>query len=127
MNIDKLAAEWLAAKLAEQNATAQRILIEEQILKVCPAKEEGASSTILANGMKLTTTGKLNYKVNVDHMLNLCAGWDLKLRPVKIITQADETALKKIRAERQDLWAQIAPAVTITPAKTAVKIVEGGE
>ncbi|MEK9894807.1 MAG: hypothetical protein VW577_06565 [Pelagibacteraceae bacterium] len=127
MNIDKLAAEWLAAKLAEQNATAQRILIEEQILKVCPAKEEGASSTTLANGMKLTTTGKLNYKVNVDHMLNLCAGWDLKLRPVKIITQADETALKKIRAERQDLWAQIAPAVTITPAKTAVKIVEGGE
>lgn len=127
MNIDKLAAEWLAAKLAEQNATAQRILIEEQILKLVPAKEEGASSTTLANGMKLTTTGKLNYKVNVDHMLNLCAGWDLKLRPVKIITQADETALKKIRAERQDLWAQIAPAVTITPAKTAVKIVEGNE
>jgi len=116
MTAEELAQHWLQAKRDELAANNRRIDIEQQILALFPAKEEGSSSTALENGMKLKTTGKLTYKADLDKLLALTAGWPEK--PVKTKVEADESLLKAIRTDRPDLWRQIAPAITVKPAKT---------
>jgi hypothetical protein len=72
--------------------------------------------------MKLKTTGKLTYKADVDRLLELTAAWPEK--PIKTKVEADESLLKAIRHDRPDLWRQIAPAITVKPAKTYIVIEE---
>lgn len=122
MNLNDLANQWLAAKREEQAANAKRLTIEEQICKAIDVKEEGASTTHLPSGLVITTTGKLSYKCNLDALQKLVVGWPEEAKPLKTEVKADETALKKIRSARPDLWAQIAPAITVKPAKTGVTV-----
>jgi hypothetical protein len=122
MTAEELAQHWLQAKRDELAANNRRIDIEQQILALFPPKEEGSSSTALENGMKLKTTGKLTYKADLDKLLALTAGWPEK--PVKTKVEADESLLKAIRTDRPDLWRQIAPAITVKPAKTYIVIEE---
>ena len=55
MTIKELSAAWLAARQAEADANARRVEIEQQILQLIPAREEGAMSTELPNGWKVRT------------------------------------------------------------------------
>lgn len=123
MNAEQLAKEWLNAKRKEQQAAAERLVIEQEILKALPAKEEG-SSTMYAQGFKIRTTGKLSYKANIDQLLALTASWPAEAKPVKTTVEADETLLKQIRSERPDLWRTIAPAISVKPAKTNIVVEE---
>ena len=43
------------------------------------------------------------------------------MRPIKTKIEQDEPALRQIRAERPDLWRQLAVAVTVKPAKVYVQ------
>lgn len=122
MTAEKLAADWLLAKREELAATTRRLEIEEDLLKMLPHKEEGSATTTLSNGFRFKATGKLTYKADLDKLLALTAAWPDK--PVKTKVEADETVLKAIRAERPDLWRQIAPAITVKPAKTNIVIEE---
>ena len=122
--LEHLAEQWLLAKQAEREANAERIKIEEQILILSPAKEEGSSSRTLANNLKLQTTGALSYKADLDQLLTITAAWPSEYKPVKTEIKADETVLKTIRATRPDLWRDIAIAITTKPKKTAVTIEE---
>lgn len=119
---EKLAGEWIAAKRAEQDAITRRIQIEQDILKLLPPKEEGSVSTVLTNGLRVKTQGKLTYKADIDRLLTLTNSWPEK--PVKTKIEADESLLKAIRTDRPDLWRQIAPAITLKPAKTYITIEE---
>lgn len=124
MTAEKLAADWLTAKRAEMEATHRRLQIEADILKLVPVKEEGSSTTVLGNGFKLKTTGKLTYRAEIDRLLELCQAWPAEAKPVKTKVEADESLLRAIRTDRPDLWRQIAPAITVKPAKTYIVIEE---
>lgn len=124
MTAEKLAAEWLEAKRAEQEATSRRIAIESDLLKLVTTKPEGSSTTTLTNGVKVKTTGKLSYKTDVDKLLVLTSTWPSDAKPVKTKVEADETLLRAIRSERPDLWRQIAPAITVKELKTSVVVEE---
>jgi len=124
MTAEKLAADWLAAKREELEATNRRLQIEADILKLMPAKEEGSSTTMLGNGWRVKTTGKLTYRAEIDRLLQLCAAWPAEAKPVKTKVEVDESLLKAIRTDRPDLWRQIAPAITVKPAKTYIVIEE---
>lgn len=119
---EELAGDWLAAKRAEQAAVATRLQIEQEILAAIPAKEEGSSTVILNNGLRLKSQGKLSYKADVDRLLVLTKDWPEK--PVKTKVEADETLLRAIRIDRPDLWRQIAPAIAVKPVKTYITIEE---
>lgn len=119
---EQLAADWLAAKRVEQEAVTRRVQLEEELLRVIPNKEEGRATTQLSNGLRVVATGKMNYKADVERLLALTAAWPEK--PVKTKVEADEAFLKSIRNDRPDLWRQIAPAVTLKPAKTYLVIEE---
>lgn len=122
MTAEKLAAEWLLAKRQELEAASRRLEIENDLLKMLPHKEEGSATTTLSNGFRFKATGKLSYKADVDKLLALTAAWPEK--PVKTKVEADEALLRAIRTDRPDLWRQIAPAITVKPAKTYIVIEE---
>ena len=122
--LEHLAERWLIVKDAERQANAERLRIEDKILELRPAKEEGSSSWALTNGYKLKLTGKLSYKADLDMLMDITVNWPEAQRPVKTEIKADETALKFLRTNRLDLWKRIAPAVTTKPMKTTVTIEE---
>ena len=124
--LEHLAERWLIVKDAERQANAERLRIEDKILELHPAKEEGSSSWTMQNGYKLKLIGKLSYKADLDMLLDIIAEWPEDQQPIKTETKADEAALKFLRANRPDLWKRIAPAVTTKPMKTSVTI-EGTE
>jgi len=122
--LEHLAERRLTVKDAERQANAERLRIEDKILALSPAKEEGSSSLTLTNGYKLKMIGKLSYKADLDALLEITANWPEEQKPVKTETKADEAALKFLRANRPDLWSRIAPAVTTKPMKTSITIEE---
>jgi len=122
--LEHLAERWLIVKDAERQANAERLQIEDKILELHPAKEEGSSSWTLTNGYKLKMTGKLSYKADLDVLLEITAEWPEEQRPVKTETKADDAALKFLRTNRPDLWKRIAQAVTTKPMKTSITIEE---
>ena len=126
-NMDTLALRWKTAKANEDAARERRIDIENEILRAHPAREEGAETIKTAGGARITLTGKLSHKVNVTALQSLVATWPADLQPIKIKTEADEGKLKAIRRDAPDMWAKIAPAVTVKPAKTGVSIEWEGE
>ena len=120
--IDQLATLWGIAKQKEDAARDERVDIEKQILALHPAREEGSDTFATPAGAKITTTGKISYKVNVDTLITLTAAWPADVRPIKVKTEADESKLRAIRQESPKLWSQIATAVETKPAKTGVSI-----
>lgn len=121
--LDALAGFWAAAKEREDAARDERVEIESRILALHPAKEEGSETFATPAGVKITLTGKITYKSDVERLTALTSAWPEELRPVKVETKADDSMLKAIRAQRPDLWKQIAPAIETKAAKTGVKIV----
>lgn len=120
--IDQLTLQWQAAKDRENDARDERVTIEDKILALYPAKEEGSQTFETEAGTKIKTTGKLTYKVDVAALEALTLDWPADVRPIKTKVEADETKLKAIRQESPTMWARIAVAVTTKPAKTGVAI-----
>lgn len=120
--MDELALLWAIAKDKEESAKEERIGIENQMLALHPAKEEGSTTVTTERGVKVTLTGKLSYKVDVPKLLEIVSKWPDDMKPIKVKTEADESKLKAIRAELPKTWAEIAPAITTTPAKTGVTV-----
>lgn len=120
--VKELTNDWVAAKTDERLANLRRIAIEEQLVKLVSTKEEGSITTDIGDGIKVTTTGKLSYKVDRVTLDELTESWPEDIRPVRLELKVDETRLKKIRAEQPKLWSQIARAVEVKPQKTGVSI-----
>lgn len=121
--LEDLVHQYVNAKQAEEGAKKIRVDLEERILALTPAREEGSLTTTLANGFKLTTTGKVSYKLDdLEALRNITHSWDPTLIPLKTTTVLDETGAKWLRVNRPDLWEQVSRVITITPAKTAIKV-----
>lgn len=120
--LENLVPMWIEAKRTEDAAKAQRLEIEERILAVQPAKEEGAT-TLEAAGYKVTLTGSLSYKADdLDALREITRAWDANLVPIKTTHALDATGCKFLRRERPELWKEIARVITVSPAKTGVKV-----
>lgn len=120
--LDQLVTQWIETKRMEDAANAERLAIEQVICELQPPKEEGAITVELSDGKKLTLTGKLTYKADLAKLQELSQRLPAELRPLKTETKVDETGLKYLRAKEPGLWAIIAPAIEVKPAKTAVKV-----
>jgi hypothetical protein len=125
LTLDQLVESWISAKADEERANSRRVEIEEQILALCPAKPEGSSSTKLANGLTLVTTGRMSYSCEDPPALAAACramGWGATMVPVKTQTVLDPTGCKWLRLNEPDAWAAISPMVTMKPAKTTVAV-----
>lgn len=121
--IDTLALKWSIAKQKEDAARDERVDIEKQIIELHPAREEGSETFATPKGAKISLTGKLTYKADMTKLLAITASWPEEARPIKTEIKADESILKALREHSPEAWLQIAPAITVTPAKTGVKVV----
>lgn len=122
MNTDELATEWRRAKQREEAARNDRVALEQKIIELHPAKEEGALTIHTALGSSITLVGKVTYKVDIDKLTALTGSWPVDIRPIKTKIEADETKLKALRSDVPELWAKIADAIETKPAKTGVSI-----
>lgn len=120
--IDDLATKWAIAKQKEDAARDERIAVEKQILVLHQPREEGSKTVFTPAGVKIQLTGKVTYKADLDKLVAITSTWPADIQPIKTVTQVDESKLRAMRREVPGLWAQIAPAVTVTPAKTGVSI-----
>ncbi len=111
--LQDLIAAWIAAKNKENEVKAHRLALEEQILSMVPAKEEG---TVKLDQLKITF--KLNRKLASEDLL---AAWptlgnaqhavrwkaDLNLREFKTLPEAS----------------LLLPFMTTTPAKPSFALI----
>lgn len=118
----QLAEQLIAAKAAEAQANKERVRIEEQLIEMLGANEEGATTTELPNGLKVTITGKMTYKADMPLLMQIAGTLPERLRPLKTETKLDETGAKYLRNNEPEVWAMLAPAITVAPAKTSVTI-----
>jgi hypothetical protein len=120
--VEQMLEQWIAVKRREDEANAERVAIEQRISQVLHVPQEGAQ-THQVGGYKVTLTGKLTYKVaDVQQLISLAARLPEGMRPIKSEPKADEAGLKYLRNKEPALWALIAEAVEVKPAKVAVKV-----
>ena len=123
MTEDDLASAWLAAKSDENAANARRLSVEQEIIKRFGVQEEGARTHALPSGPKIEITGKLTYKCDdMDKLGALMMDVEPQLRPIKTKIELDATGCKYLRANKPEVWQQIAPAITTKAAKPAVVV-----
>lgn len=120
--LDELAEKWNQAKQREEAARDDRVAIEREIIELHPAKEEGSETFATPGGVRIQLTGKLIYRVDIDKLTELTGSWPADIRPIKVETKADESKLKAMRRDVPELWAKVAQAITVSPAKTGVSI-----
>lgn len=120
-SLETLSQQWVEAKQAEKAAQKARLLVEEEIIKLVGHKEEG-SKTHSVGTYKVTITGKLNYKADLTQLDRLLSNIPLEFHPIKQERKLDEKGVKYLRDNEPAIFSQLAPAITITPAKTAVDI-----
>jgi len=122
-DLNKLVADLIAAKSVEAAARAKRIALEEAIIAVVGAKEEGAQTHAVGD-YRVTVTGKLSYSADIALLTNLAEQLPADRRPIKQVTQLDEAGARWLRKNAPQEWAIVAPAIEIKPAKTALTIKE---
>lgn len=122
-DLNKLVADLIATRSVEAAARAKRIALEEAIIAVVGAKEEGAQTHAVGD-YRVTVTGKLSYSADIALLTNLAEQLPADRRPIKQVTQLDEAGARWLRKNAPQEWAIVAPAIEIKPAKTALTIKE---
>lgn len=121
----EIANDLFEAKLAEKEANERRVALEEELIALVGAREEG-SQTHAIGDYKITITGKLIRKLDWEMFDASIAGKiPQELQPVKIKRELDDTGVKYLANNEPQIYRLLAKALTIKPAKTAVTIVKG--
>lgn len=118
----EIAEDLFNAKMAEKEAEAKRIALEEELVAVLGKRDEG-SKTHTVGDYKVTITGRVNRKIDWEAFDTLSHKIPENLWPVK--RALDETGVKYLANNEPQLYKALAPALTVAPAKTTVSIVMG--
>ena len=118
-----IAADLAAAKRAESEANKARVALEEELIQHLGFDRIEGSQTYTLGEFKVVVTGKLNRKpVDIDALVLACDELPTELRPIKVKTELDSTAARKLAEAQPELYAKIARQIVTEPAKTAVAI-----
>ena len=121
----EIADELFQANIEEKAAKEKRISLEEELIALVGAREEGAQTHEIGD-YKITITGKLNRKIDWEMFdAQLAAKIPASLHPVKMKRELDETGVKYLANNEPQIYKVLLPALTIQPAKTNVKITQG--
>jgi len=120
---EQLLADWLEAKQEERKATKTRVEIEEQILALIPAPDEG-SKTESVGDMKVTLTQRINRKVDDKAWSIIREEIPEEIRPIEIIEslKIDNRGLKWLEENEPGYYKLVCKCITEKPAKVGVKV-----
>ena len=114
------AADWMDAKNAEIKANKARIVAEEEMISLLEVKQEGATSHQIGP-YKITLTGRLNRKVDLDILDKLQI--PANLIPIKMKRELDVTGVKYLENNEPEIYKLFTKAMTVEPAKTSVTVI----
>ena len=121
----EIAEDLFKAKLEESFAEAKRIALEQELIALVGAKEEGAQTHEIGD-FKVTITGRINRKIDwAIFDKDIASKIPESLHPVKVKRELDETGVKYLANNEPQLYKILATALTVKPAKTSVTIVQG--
>ena len=117
-----LSQGWLDAKAAEDAAKAQRIEIEEALIKLLGVRTEGAKTHDLG-AFKVTLTGVINRSLDAEIWEKIKDHLPPELRPVTYEPKLDVVGVKWLQENQLEYYRILAQALTVKPGKTSVKVV----
>lgn len=122
-DIDTIAAELEAAKIAEARATAARIDLESQLVAYCGCKDEGAT-THRGHAYKVTVTGVVNRRVDVAALDAVASAMPRALfeQVFRYKPEVIAAGVRYLMNNEPEAYALAAQAITATPGKPQVRI-----
>lgn len=120
-SLEALTNDWLQAKKEESDANKRRVAIEAQMLAHIQTKAEG-SVTVEAGLFKVTAETKLTRSIDWDAYDAIKDKIEESIRPVKFKRELDATGCKWLETNKPEVYALLAPCITVKPAKTAITV-----
>jgi len=121
-NIDQLRAEWIAAKTAENEARNFRLKVEQEIIAAL-GDELPDTGTTKTHGLKIVTGYNRKWdQAALQEMVN--KGIPPKLFPFKTEYKEIKRNSDYLANNEPEIWEYIARALTLTPKKPAISIIE---
>ena len=123
-SLDECARLWLAAKHDENTARQRRLAVENEIVRGVGVADEG-NTRQNTDAYKITTTGKLNRRVDIDALTALADDIPEPIiaRLIRHKAEVDTRELRYLQDNEPELYSIIAEAVTVKPAKPVVSVV----
>jgi hypothetical protein len=122
-NVTGLCGAWLDAKRREDEAKAARIKIEDEISQALEAKDEG-SITHKVEPYKVTLSRPIYRKIDMGVWESIKDAIPMEAWPLRMKVEVDDTGCRWLMENRPDLWKIAATAITATPGKIGVKVVQ---
>lgn len=122
---EQIAEDLFQARLDERKANERRVQLEEELIALVGAKDEG-SQTHNIGDYKIVVTGKVIRKIDWDAFDKFVSSKiPVSLHPVKVVREEDVAGIKYLANNEPAMYAILAKALTVKPAKTAVSITLG--
>jgi len=125
--IDELKDQWVRLKAEEATARERRLAVEQSLIAMInDMPDEGTKTLQCDDGVKVRVTSKLTRRLDAARWADLrdMIPQPLADRLVRAKLELDSRELRYIRNNEPDYFQIIAPAITETPAKPSVTIVE---
>lgn len=121
-NETEIAEELYQARIAEKEANEKRVALEEELIALLGAKEEGSEKHRVGQYL-ITIQGKLNRKIDWKSFdAHIASKIPESLHPVKTVRELDVAGVKYLANNEPQLYKLLSRALTVEPAKTYVKI-----
>lgn len=122
MTLTELRAAWIACKRDEQAAAARRLEIEQHMLALLPAQDEG---TVTDKEHGVSVTYKLTRKVDADALRTNWMGLPPEARGAfRWSASVDTAALRSLQQHRPEIAAAALHYITTSPAKPGFSVKE---
>jgi len=122
-NVTGLCGAWLEAKRREDEAIQARLQIEKEITTALDSKTEG-SITHKVEPYKVTLSQPIYRKIDMGVWESVKSAIPMEAWPLKMKVEVDDTGCRWLMENRPDLWKLAATAITATPGKIGVKVVQ---
>jgi hypothetical protein len=126
-SLEAIAFRWRLLKDAEEKAKLERVQCESDMLPFLDQREEGACTTTLEDGTKITVKNAYGRSIHWDTWKRIQKRIPTELHPIKLVEMLDETRLKFLLQNEPDTYKIISEAITTSPRKPNITVKEGGQ
>jgi len=126
-DINTLAFRWRLLKDAEEKAKLERVKCERDMLPFLDQRAEGATTTTLEDGTKITVKNSFGRSMDWNAWKRIKPSIPADLHPIKLTELLDETRLKFLLQNEPDTYKIISEAITTTPHKPNITVKKGGQ
>lgn len=115
--------EWLSAKKAEQDATALRRRLEDEIAGLLDVSEQmEGTQTVKADGFKIKVTGRMNRRIDGDKLQEIAAENGLSDHLSTLFRWKPDINVREWKHADPSITAPLNAAITTTPGRPSFQI-----